>query len=37
MKTLKIVLMIGTRIAAVFAAIGLIGFIVWGVLYLLLY
>ena len=37
MKKLKIVALILLRIAIVFGAIGLIGFAVWGVLYLLLY
>lgn len=37
MKALKIALLIFIRIAAVFAVIGLIAFLVWGVLYLALY
>ena len=37
MKKLKIAFLILTRVAAVFVLIGLIGFLVWGVLYLLLY
>jgi hypothetical protein len=37
MKFLRIFLVIFLRVAVVFSAIGLIGFAVWGVLYLLLY
>lgn len=37
MKFLKIFLTILLRVAVVFSAIGLIGFAVWGILYLLLY
>jgi hypothetical protein len=37
MKKLKIVALILLRVAVVFGAIALIGFAVWGVLYLLLY
>ena len=37
MKKLRIILLIVLRVAVVFGAIGLIGFTVWGILYLLLY
>jgi hypothetical protein len=37
MKHLKITLLILFRVAAVFGVIGLIVFLVWGVLYLALY
>lgn len=37
MKLFKFFLMLILRVAVVFAAIGLIGFAVWGILYLILY
>jgi len=37
MKTLRIALLILTRVVAVFAVIALIVFLVWGALYLALY
>lgn len=37
MKQLRIVLLILLRIAAVFGVIGLIVFLFWGLLYLILY
>lgn len=37
MKTFRIIGMLLLRIGLVFAAIGLIGFLLWGALYLLLY
>lgn len=37
MKTLRILGLLMLRIGLVFAAIGFIGFILWGALYLLLY
>jgi len=36
MKAIRILLMISLRVFVVFALIALIGFLLWGVLYLLL-